>query len=64
MSICANCDHSILCPSWGEYKCEKKQQRVKLSKKACEDFKPYTKRKDKKCHCFTCMAEGYVNDDQ
>ena len=59
-SKCKSCAYSIFCPSWGEYKCEMKQYRVVDKKGDCEHYKAKTKNDERKCHCSTCVAEGYA----
>lgn len=64
MSKCKNnCAHAIFCPSFGEYKCEVKQKRIYGGTDICRDYEKNTSKEEKKCHCLSCMAEGYVNDD-
>lgn len=62
--ICKTCAYSIFCPSWGEYKCEMKQHRINVNstKDTCDHYKKNTSKNDeRKCHCSTCVAEGYVD---
>lgn len=61
--ICKTCNYAVFCPSWGEYKCEMKQYRVGsgVKKDTCEHYKKKTDKNDeRKCHCLTCVAEGYA----
>ena len=63
MNICEDCKSMIFCPSWGEYKCEVKQTRIYHERRTCADYVKATKKEERKCHCLTCMAEGYVDDE-
>lgn len=64
MSKCKeNCTYAIFCPSFGEYKCEIKQRRIYENTDACKDYKKKTDKEEKKCHCLTCIAEGYVDNE-
>lgn len=63
-NICVDCSNGIYCPSWGEYKCSVKQMRMPFGMKACDHYNQQKKgMEERKCHCITCMAEGYVDDD-
>lgn len=55
-----NCAYAIFCPSFGEYKCTLKQRRIYENKETCNDYAKKTDDKERKCHCLTCVAEGYV----
>lgn len=64
MINCAECSHHIFCESFGEYKCEIKQQRVYKSPKTCENFeKIKAGEKTKTCHCLACQAYGYSEEE-
>lgn len=59
--ICMTCAYAIFCPSWGEYKCEVKQHRIPVWRgNKCTHYKQKTKDDERKCHCMTCVAEGYA----
>ena len=64
MFTCADCEHHIFCNSWGDYKCEVKEMRIYKSPESCESFKKIgSGYKDKKCHCKTCQAYGYAEEE-
>lgn len=58
--LCPNCVNSVQCPTWGEYKCLKKE--VRLSQygfkqpTSCRDYKKRGKDfKERKCQCEDCL---------
>ena len=62
--ICEECARAIFCPSWGEHKCELRQTVVPTRLKSCDDFEKKKKdSEERKCHCLTCMAEGYIDNE-
>ena len=58
------CTYAIFCPSFGEYKCVLKQRRIYDIKKPCDEYAAKTDQVERKCHCFTCVAEGYVDYEE
>lgn len=67
---CMNCEHSVFCDSWTEYKCLVKAKRIyEPDKEAlrCKDFKKTPRKtalgeKEKaKCQCKTCQRR--VDDE-
>lgn len=63
MQTCENCDYGILCPTWGEWKCAKKQRRVQYpSDLNCADFK---KREGlmKPCQCESCLSREFEEEE-
>lgn len=68
---CVNCEHSIHCDSWGDYKCLVKKIRVYEPETVgaeCKDFKKMQKKnilgevKKSKCRCSTCQKIASTED--
>lgn len=59
---CMDCEHSIFCSGWSEYKCRIKECRIYEPEKEarkCKDFKKKTSKVDddeSKCHCKVCRS--------
>ena len=57
-SLCSTCTNSILCATWGEYKCMVTKGRVHGDISACSDYKRRDKNfKEPKCQCEDCMSQ-------
>lgn len=64
-SICKTCEHSIFCPSWGEYKCLLHAHKFVTGLVRCKDFKERGKDfEEKECHCETCEMVGAYDDEK
>ena len=53
-----DCEHSIFCPTWTEWKCVKKREKIGEGNicRGCIDFKKKDKdAKEPECHCETCV---------
>lgn len=61
---CMNCEHSIFCESWGEYKCLVKSRRIYEPENEaifCDDYKRERRRvgeSESKCQCKTCLSRA------
>lgn len=67
---CMNCEHSIFCGSWGEYKCLIKIRRIYEPEKeafGCGDFKQVRRnvndKKETKCRCKRCIEQEGEGQD-
>lgn len=59
MPNCEACEHSIFCPTWGEYKCTKKGIRFTTSLKNCDDYTELKgTKKVKPCRCEDCLGRN------
>ena len=57
MNKCEDCANAIYCQSWGEFKCEVKQARLRKKVRVCKSYKKKdANAEEKKCHCLICMA--------
>lgn len=57
MPTCKDCEHSIFCDSWGEWKCTKYSIKVYSVLTSCPGFEKRTT-KMKPCHCEACLEKG------
>ena len=66
--ICSSCSHSIFCPTWAEWKCKLKKQRIysdSLFATACSDRKKRGKDfKESKYQCEDCLKNEKLNNDE
>ena len=57
-ALCPNCENSVLCPTWGEYKCKTLKRRIYGFTKLTE-CKHYKKRgkdfQEPRCQCEDCL---------
>lgn len=61
--ICKICEHSIFCPTWGDYKCVLHARRFISEMAECGDFMVRGKTfKETKCQCSQC-AECRTEDE-
>ena len=59
---CKTCKYGLFCPTWGEYKCTKKESW--FSRDSCEDFKARSKDEEMpKCQCNDCLEREEIEDD-
>ena len=63
-SACKNCEHSIFCPTWGEYKCVLHARKFITGLVGCKDYAARGKNfKGKPCQCETCLERSNEEDD-
>jgi hypothetical protein len=63
-TICKTCEHSIFCPTWGEYKCVLHCNKFITGLVGCDDFKERGKDfEEKPCQCETCSERSNEEDD-
>ena len=55
---CKDCEHSIFCPTFGEYKCSLYEKRIYFPKLIRSCFVKKKSDKEKECHCKSCMDRG------
>lgn len=55
-NLCVTCEHSILCSTWGQYKCRIKQRHIMGPKRTCMSYKKRSKNfEEPKCRCEDCL---------
>lgn len=58
-TICAICENSIWCDTWGNYKCLEYKMRKEIEVISCPKFKKRQKDfKEKPCQCDDCLREA------
>jgi len=59
MGLCEHCEWAILCPSFGDIKCMKRQIRITEPSKiqTCE-FHKKSKKLNTDCNCNVCQERG------
>lgn len=61
--LCATCEKSIFCNTWGEWKCKGLELRVYGDVVQCGTYKKRPKDfKEPKCQCEDCL-NNYINED-
>ena len=56
---CLNCEKSIRCGVWGDWKCLTKVIRIYepyRTARTCEDYKKDTRKEKPKCRCKDCQS--------
>ena len=51
-----NCKHSILCETWGNYKCTLKKRRYESPLENCGSYEKSTDKAVKVCQCEECNS--------
>lgn len=67
LTICKTCEHSIFCPTWGDYKCMHNARKyiLHLGPNECKDFKERGNDfEEKPCHCDFCEVVGAYDDEK